>query len=285
MDRSQLADFLRTRREALQPEDVGLPRGQRRRTGGLRREEVAALCGMSADYYSRIEQRRGSHPSEPMVAAIARGLHLSLDERDHLFRLAGHPTPTRELRLEHVDTGLMRVLDRLQDTPAQVVTGLGETLLQTPPAVALLGDETAYTGPDRSMFHRWFTRPETRQIYPSEDHDLHSRAFTADLRSLAARNGPASRAAALANRLLDVSPEFAQFWNEHEITAQSTHRKRIRTAELGVLEVYCQMLYDLDQDQALLILTATPGSDSHDKLQLLSVIGAQQLPAPPRSPR
>ena len=150
MDRNQLADFLRTRREALQPEDVGLPRGQRRRTGGLRREEVAALCGMSADYYSRIEQQRGSRPSEPMLAAIARGLHLSLDERDHLFRLAGHPTPARELRLEHVDAGLMRVLDRLQDTPAQVVTSLGETLLQTPPAVALLGDETAYTGPDRS---------------------------------------------------------------------------------------------------------------------------------------
>ena len=281
MDRSQLAEFLRTRRAALQPEDVGLPRGRRRRTGGLRREEVAALCGMSADYYSRIEQQRGSHPSEPMLAAIARGLHLSRDERDHLFRLAGYPTPARELRLEHVDTGLMRVLDRLQDTPAQVVTGLGETLLQTPPAVALLGDETAYTGLDRSMFHRWFARPETRDIYPREDHDMHSRAFTADLRSLAARHGKGSRAAALAARLLEVSPEFARLWSEHEITSQSTHRKRIRTAELGVLEVYCQMLYDLDQDQALLIFTATPGSESHDKLQLLSVIGAQKLHSPP----
>ena len=90
-DRAELADFLRTRREALQPEDVGLPRGARRRTAGLRREEVAALCGMSADYYSRLEQERGPHPSEQMLAAIARGLRLSLDERDHLFRLAGHP--------------------------------------------------------------------------------------------------------------------------------------------------------------------------------------------------
>jgi transcriptional regulator with XRE-family HTH domain len=100
MDREQLADFLRTRREALQPEDVGLPRGQRRRTGGLRREEVAALCGMSADYYSRIEQQRGSRPSEPMLAAIARGLHLSLDERDHLFRLH-RPRPQHGLPLVH----------------------------------------------------------------------------------------------------------------------------------------------------------------------------------------
>jgi transcriptional regulator with XRE-family HTH domain len=281
VDRNQLADFLRTRREALQPEDVGLPRGKRRRTGGLRREEVAALCSMSADYYSRIEQQRGPRPSEQMLAAIARGLHLSLDERDHLFRLAGHPTPARELRQQHIDTGLMRVLDRLQDVPAQVVTSLGETLLQTPPAVALLGDETAYTGHDRSMFHRWFTRPETRRVYPREDHDTHSRAFTADLRSLVARQGPAGRAAALADRLLDASPEFAQLWSEHEITAQSTHRKRILTAELGVLEVYCQMLYDLEQEQALLLFTATPGSDSHDKLQLLSVIGAQKLRSHP----
>ncbi|WP_446041546.1 helix-turn-helix transcriptional regulator [Streptomyces sp. SID1121] len=281
MDRDQLADFLRTRREALQPEDVGLPRGRRRRTGGLRREEVAALCGMSADYYSRIEQRRGSRPSEPMLAAIARGLHLSLDERDHLFRLAGYPTPARELRMEHVDTGLMRVLDRLQDTPAQVVTSLGETLLQTPPAVALLGDETQYTGLDRSMFHRWFTRPDARRIYPREDHDAHSRAFTADLRSLAARQGPAGRAADLARRLLDTSPEFARLWSEHEITAERGHLKRVRTAELGVIEVYCQMLFDLDQDQALLIFTATPGSESHEKLQLLSVIGAQHLPTHP----
>ncbi|NED87811.1 helix-turn-helix domain-containing protein, partial [Streptomyces sp. SID11233] len=83
----------RTRRAALQPEDVGLPRGPRRRTGGLRREEVAALCEMSADYYTRIEQERGPQPSEQMLAAMARGLRLTLAERDHLFLLAGHNAP------------------------------------------------------------------------------------------------------------------------------------------------------------------------------------------------
>jgi hypothetical protein len=136
----------------------------------------------------------------------------------------------------------------------------GETLLRTPPAVALLGDETAYAGPERSLFYRWFTRPGTRRIYPGEDHDLHSRAFTADLRSLVARHGPRSRAAALVQGLLDVSPEFARLWSDHEIAVSSSHRKRIRTAELGVLEVYCQMLYDLDQDQALLIFTPRPAA-------------------------
>ncbi|MDQ2786016.1 MAG: helix-turn-helix domain-containing protein, partial [Chloroflexota bacterium] len=135
MDRAQLADFLRRRRAALQPKDVGLPTGVRRRTDGLRREEVAALCGMSVDYYSRLEQQRGPQPSEQMLAAIARGLHLTLDERDHLFRLCGHGAPHRTLRSDHVNPGLMRVLDRLTDTPAQVMTGLGETLVQTRLAV------------------------------------------------------------------------------------------------------------------------------------------------------
>src|SRR4051794_41600098 len=83
MDRAQLADFLRRRREALQPADVGLPAGSRRRAPGLRREEVAALTGMSTDYYARLEQQRGPQPSEQMVAALARALRLTLDERDH----------------------------------------------------------------------------------------------------------------------------------------------------------------------------------------------------------
>ena len=122
IDRSGLAEFLRTCRESLQPEDVGLPRGQRRRTSGLRREEVASLSHMSADYYARLERQRGPQPSEGMVAAIAQGLHLSLDQRDHLFRLAGHHPPARGAESQHVGPGILRILDRLADTPAEVVT-------------------------------------------------------------------------------------------------------------------------------------------------------------------
>src|SRR3712207_8174593 len=125
IDRPGLADFLRSRRGALQPEDVGLPRGQRRRTGGLRREEVAALCHMSTDYYARLERQRGPQPSEQMISSIAQGLHLSRQERDHLFRLAGHQPPVRGSGAstdEHVSPGILRILDRLGDTPAEIVT-------------------------------------------------------------------------------------------------------------------------------------------------------------------
>ena len=277
MDRAQLADFLRTRREALQPEDVGLPRGARRRTGGLRREEVAALCGMSADYYSRIEQQRGPHPSEQMLAAIARGLHLSMDERDHLFRIGGHAAPQRVHRADHINPGMMRILDRMADTPAQVMSSLGETLRQTRPGIALLGDDSRWTGMARSMVYRWFTEPAARLIYPEEDHRLHGRVFTAQLRMVYTREGRDSRAAAVVDALLASSPEFATIWAEHDIGTLYRDRKRIAHPELGLIELHCQTLVDPDQSQTLLVFTAVPGTEDYEKLQLLSVLGDQRL--------
>ncbi len=136
----------------------------------LRREEVAALCHLSTDYYSRIEQERGPLPSEGLIASIAQGLHLSLDERDHLFRLAGHQPPLRGATSEHIAPGLLRVFDRLADSAAEIVTELGETLRQTPLAVALTGDISELSGPARSVPYRWFTDPAARELYHPDDH-------------------------------------------------------------------------------------------------------------------
>ena len=280
MDRRQLADFLRTRRESLQPEDVGLTRGPRRRTRGLRREEVASLSGMSADYYSRLEQQRGPQPSEQMVAAIARGLRLSLDERDHLFRLAGHNAPIRAQRADHVTPALMRVLDRLDDTPALVLSDLGERLAATPLADALLGGALEADEPDwmlRSSIYRWFTIESSRRVYPTEDHPWHSRIFTSDLRDAYSRQGEHSRASTMVERLLAQSAEFAELWQRHEIGLHRDGIKRIVNAEVGIVEVYCQTLFDRDRSQGLLVFTATPGSESAQKLQLLGVVGSQQF--------
>ena len=277
MDRAQLADFLRRRREALQPEDVGLSRGSRRRTDGLRREEVAALCDMSVDYYSRLEQARGPQPSEQMLAAIARGLRLTLDERDHLFRLGGHNAPVRALRSEHISPGLMRVLDRLQDTPAQVISELGEILLQTAPARALFGDERQLSGMSRSIVYRWFTDPDARAVYPAEDHPTHSRNFTADLRTAYAKYGASSRVGGIVEALQDESPEFAELWATHDVNSVHSYEKRLQNPEVGVITAQCQLLHDHEQGQSLLVYTATPGTDSYQKLQLLSVIGVQRI--------
>ncbi|MFD8567230.1 helix-turn-helix transcriptional regulator [Streptomyces sp. NPDC059639] len=275
IDRAGLAEFLRRRRAALQPEDVGLPRGQRRRTSGLRREEAAALCHMSTDYYARLERERGPHPSEQMIASIAQGLHLTLDERDHLFRLAGHTPPTRGAHSEHISPGLLRILDRLQDTPAEIVTELGETLRQTPLAVALTGDLTRYTGPARSLGYRWFTDPATRQLYAPADHPFLTRMFVSGLRSVATLRGPGSRAAQYVDLLTAQSEEFRHVWNQHEVGIRPGEVKRYVHPDVGMLELNCQTLLDPSGQHLLLVYTAVPGSESYDRLELLSVIGGQ----------
>ncbi|MBM2614947.1 helix-turn-helix domain-containing protein [Actinoplanes sp. LDG1-06] len=275
MDRPGLAEFLRRRRESLQPEDVGLPRGQRRRTAGLRREEVATLCHISTDYYSRLERERGPHPSEQMIASIAQGLHLSLDERDHLFRLAGHNPPPRGAAGEHVSPGLLRIFDRLADTPAEIVTELGETLRQNALGVALCGDLTRYTGPARSVGYRWFTDPEWRALYHPDDHPLHARVFASGLRRIVTLRGPKSYAAHLQNLLLESNEEFREVWNSHEIGVTYQNVKRFVHPQVGDLELACQVLLDPEQSHSLLVYTAVPGSESYEKLELLAVIGSQ----------
>lgn len=276
MDRSDLADFLRRRRKALQPADVGLAPGSRRRTAGLRREEVALLAGMSADYYTRLEQQRGPQPSEQMLGAIARGLRLTLDERDHLFALAGHTAPQRMLRSAHVSPPLLRVLDRLTDTPALVLSELGETLAQNRLAAALLGDGEGRTGLDRSAIHRWFTVPGERDHYPQRDHDHQSRVQVAQLRA-AVGDGSSARAQELVRDLLERSAEFAALWQLHEVTRRFDDTKTLNHPEVGEIEVDCQALFTEDQSQVLMVLTARAGTDAADKLALLSVLGAQHF--------
>ncbi|GAA0277205.1 helix-turn-helix transcriptional regulator [Cryptosporangium japonicum] len=272
IDRSGLAEFLRRRRESLQPEDVGLPRGQRRRTSGLRREEAAALCHMSADYYARLERERGPQPSEQMIASIAQGLHLSLEERDHLFRLAGHNPPARGPAGDHISPGLLRVFDRLGDTPAEIVTELGETLRQTPLGVALTGVTTDFTGPARSIGYRWFARPESRALYAAEDHPFLSRVWVSGLREIATLRGPGSRAAYYVDLLLAESAEFRELWERHEVGVHPGDTKRFAHPELGALDLTCQTLVDRGQSHYLLVYTAIPGSESYEKLQLLSAV-------------
>ncbi|MBT0768439.1 helix-turn-helix domain-containing protein [Kineosporia sp. J2-2] len=277
MEPAALADFLRTRRERMQPEDLGLPHGERRRTRGLRREEVAAAAGMSADYYSRMERAAGPRPSEQMIAALARGLRLSLPERDYLFRIAGYEAPQRILRTDHVDAGLMRVVDRLVDTPAVIMNALGETLVQTPAGVALLGDHSRYQGLSRSAIHRWFTDPAERLIYPPADRAQHSRVLASHLRDVIARSGPQGVPGQILAALEAGASDFAQVWAEHPVGVRYSERKRLLHPEVGELDLHCQTLLDPEQAQTLLVFTASPGSASQEKLELLGVIGAQRL--------
>jgi hypothetical protein len=172
---------------------------------------------------------------------------------------------------------MMRILDGLEDAAAQVVSHLGETLKQTRLAVALLGDESVHAGLARSLHYRWFTDPASRLIYPEDDHPTHSRLIAANLHGAYTRDGRGSRAAAIVDALLARSPEFAEIWREHPVPGSYCASKHIQHPQLGLLELHCQTLLDPDQSQVLVVYTASPGSESYEKLQLLSVIGDQRI--------
>jgi transcriptional regulator with XRE-family HTH domain len=281
MERTELADFVRRRRGQLQPGDLGLPPGARRRATGLRREEVAQLTGMSVDYYTRLEQARGPQPSTQMLQALARTLRLTADERDYVFRLAGHAAPDRSGDAGHVAPGLMRVLDRLDDTPALILTSLGETLVANRPAVALFGGHTARTGWDRSDIHRWFADPASRTLYPEDDRERQSRALVANLRAAYGLGGARSRAGELVRVLRATSEEFAGLWERHEVARRFEDHKTLVHPELGPIDVDCQALFTEDQSQTLLVLTAPPRTEAWEKLRLLAVLGQQRFAGAP----
>jgi len=232
---------------------------------------------MSTDYYTRLEQRRAPQPSEQMLAALARALRLTDDERDYLFVTAGRNPPQAFSPSSHVSPALLRVLDRLSDTPALILSRLGETLVQNDLAAALFGDVSRHRGLARSEVYRWFTDPAERLRYPENDRDRQSRAQVANLRFAYARMGPTSRAGELVRALQRASPEFAGLWDRHEVAQRFADHKVLLHPELGPLEVDCQVLFTEDQSQALLVLTAAPGSADAEKIALLGVLGRQRF--------
>ncbi|MGC7095224.1 helix-turn-helix transcriptional regulator [Amycolatopsis lurida] len=280
MERKDLADFLRRRRAVLQPENVGIPGGGRRRTPGLRRFEVAQLAGMSPDYYARLEQARGPQPSVAMLTALARALRLTIDERDHLFRLAGHHAPPRTGGDEHVSRGLLRLLDGLPGLPALITSDLNVVLAQNPMADALLGPQTHFRGLARSCTYRWFTDPELRGRHPAEDHEHESRAQVDDLRAtLAAR--PADPAAnELVRALRARSAEFAGLWAQHDVAVRRSDRKRILHPAVGLIELDFDVLATARQDQRLIVYSPAPGSAAVSQLELLGVLGQERFAVP-----
>ncbi|MGW0083066.1 helix-turn-helix transcriptional regulator [Streptomyces sp. NPDC003393] len=276
LNRRELADFLRRSRERLRPYDVGLASGPRRRTPGLRREEVAQLAGMSADYLMRLEQARGPQPSTQLLGALARALRLTEDGRDHLFVLAGHRPPEGRRAGSHVRPGLLHLLDQLTRTPAQILGDLGDLLAQNAVAEALFGCVCTVQEPDRNVVWRWFTDPFVREAYPEDEHERRGRQIVADLRTAVARRGPGdAEAAALVARIRRASDEFAAMWDRHEVAVRRQSRLRVRHPEVGLIEFDYEALLSPAEDQRLLVFTPPPGTPSTDALDLLRVVGPE----------
>jgi len=277
MDRRELADFLRRSRERLRPQDVGLAPGPRRRTPGLRREEVVQLAGMSTDYYIRLEQARSPQPSPQILASLARALRLTEDERDHLYLLAGHRPPAGRQCGTHVSPGLLYLLDQLKETPAQILSDLGDLLAQNDMATALFGTVCSVQEDERNVIWRWFTDPVVRQAYSAEEHDHLSRVHAADLRVAVARRANDAASTELVKRLCAASGEFRTLWELHEVAVRRTSRMRVIHPSVGPINLDCQALLTPVEDQRLLIFTPPPGTPDISHLELVRVVGRERF--------
>ncbi|MFC4112512.1 helix-turn-helix transcriptional regulator [Nonomuraea zeae] len=283
VNRVELAGFLRSRRELVRPADVGLESGKRRRTPGLRREEVARLAGMSVDYYARLEQARGPRPSRQVLSAIARALQLSDDERSHLHYLTGEPPGPPPGPPQDVRAGVLHLLDRLDDTPAFVVDAKYDVLAWNPLAAALLTDFSALPPDERNFIWRFFTDPAAKDRHDPEGSWSFARESVADLRAASARYPDDPGIRRLVERLLAASAEFAELWAGHDVTVRRSARKRLKHPSVGWLELDCETLHVPEGDQTVVLYTAAPGSPSYEALRLLKVIGTQDLRHSPQS--
>lgn len=280
MDRQELADFLRSRRERVTPADVGIEAGGRRRTPGLRREEVAWLAGMSVDYYARLEQARGPHPSRQVLGALARALRLSEAERNYLHHLAGEPPKPPPGPPRDVPQGVLRLLDRLDDVPAFVLDAKYDVLAWNPMAAALIADFSTWPANRRNLLWQSITASPARARYDEEAARQFGREIVGDLRAASARYPDDPGIAELIAALLDFSPEFAEMWARHEVHVRTSTTKVMDHPQVGRLDLDCEVLDIPQRDQRLVLYTAAPGTASYDALQLLRVTGTQTLSTP-----
>ncbi|MFE2425817.1 helix-turn-helix transcriptional regulator [Streptomyces sp. NPDC059373] len=268
MARPELARFLRDRRENLRPADVGLPADRRRRTPGLRREEVAVLAHMSVDYYARLEQARGPRPSPRILDALTGALRLTPAERTHLFRLAGtNPTPlagpVRRVRPHVVD-----LLRRMPETGAIVTDATYDVIAWNPLAGALLGGDL---GAEPNLARRRFLgvgRP-----YESSSAEEFTHIVVARLRRAAARYPHDEALGRLLAELRAGSEEFGQIWETDPVHAPGHRIKTLTHPEVGRLRLNCDVLTVPDDDQQVVFITADPGTPSARALRHLLPAG------------
>jgi transcriptional regulator with XRE-family HTH domain len=268
VDKHELGWFLRQHRERLAPATVGLPAAGPRRTPGLRREEVAQLAHISTQYYTRLEQARGPHPSRHVLAALGRALRLN-----YAGQPAEPPGPSAD-----IPNRILDLIQRMPHTAAIVLDAKYDVLAWNPLAAALLEDFSAQPRRERNMIRRYFLHPDpTRRHYGiTSDGDFGSFA-AGHLRAAVARYPDDRPTQELVRELLRRSPEFAALWPNPEVSDQRHLTKTIDHPQLGPITLNCDILVVPERDQHVVLFTAEPDTPAHEALRLLSVIGLQQM--------
>ncbi|HJT02867.1 MAG TPA: helix-turn-helix transcriptional regulator [Pseudonocardiaceae bacterium] len=271
----ELGNLLRSRRDRLQPADVCLPPGSRRRTRGLRREEVAALAAISPTYYTFLEQGRELHPSRQVLDSLASALHLTAAERAHLHQLAydGPPAPAPPI-VESLAPGLAELVTRLDPCPTYVAGRRWDVLAANRAARVLWTDWSALPPAERNMVWWTFTHRAARSVLVDWEHE--ASALLARLRSAAARHPDDPDFTELIKRLRSASPEVRAWWPRHEVAQIGSGVKRLRHPELGELTMRHVVLTAADDpDQKVVTCTA----DYADLSRIRTLVRSSRLPA------
>src|SRR5271170_186724 len=267
--RREAGDFLRSRRERLTPSDVGLPNGFRRRTPGLRREEVAMLAGVGTTWYTWLEQGRDVRPSNEVLSAVAGALRLDPIERRHVFVLHDRPAPERRpAGAEQVDEPLRRTLDSLTGQPAFVLGRRWDVLAWNRAAEVVFGPYGRLEGDERNTLHMVFADSDHRRLLV--DWEAVARASLAMFRADCARYSGNPDFERLVARLTRLSPEFAQWWPQREVARPLAGRKRIDHPTAGrMLFEYSSFGVGDPPDMKLIVFTPLEDEGTAGKLDRL----------------
>jgi transcriptional regulator with XRE-family HTH domain len=264
----ELAAFLRTRRERLDPSDFGLPsRRQARRTPGLRREEVAELAGISVDYIVRLEQARGLRPSAEVVEALARALRLAPDERAYLFGLAQQRPRGADKLATTAAPSLARLVADLSPLPAMLLNHRFDILAWNDDMARLLLDFDALPPSQRNAMWLCLMRPEMREFYV--DHERVVREGVAHLRAAWAAHPDDQALTDLIAEFIAHNKEFARLWNERDVKVNGRGRKVMRHPDVGVLAVDFETLTPLQDPDQLLVISRAADDESQSALDRL----------------
>ncbi|MHC3467359.1 helix-turn-helix transcriptional regulator [Streptomyces sp. 7R007] len=277
MAATELGQALRRWRDRVAPESAGLPAGGHRRAAGLRREELGLLAGISVDYVTRLEQGRAVNPSAQVVEALARALRLSEDERAYLFRLAELVPPGPDLVPAYIPPSVQRLLDRLVDTPVGV-SDAALTLLHTNPMyAALMGDPSGLRGFERNGVWRNFLGAPTRVRHTPAERRTFEAGMVAELRATAARYPADRQLQRLIAELRAKSERFAELWEAGVVGRLESSRKTVEHPQVGLLTLDCDVMRVEGNDLHILVYSAERGTEAAEKLELLRVLGTQDL--------
>jgi len=241
------------------------------------------LAGVSVDYLTRLEQGRASNPSAQVLGALGRALQLSLDERDHLYRIAGQPPPRTGQMSTHLTPGIQRLMRRLAEFPAIVHDAAWNIVAWNPAWAALAGDPSALRGRARNIVWRVFTGDpgldRVRVVRSAKDSAAFEASAVGDLRAAAGRYPEDHALGDLIADLRRVSGRFRELWDSGVVGTHVADVKVFDHPQLGTIVLDCDVLTVAGSDLRLIVYTAEPGSQAADALAMLRVIGIQTMSA------